>query len=421
MKIADQNTKAVDLIKEALKKAKEYEKYHCFLSINEENALKKAAEIDKRIAKGEKVGRLAGVPYALKANFSSHEGETTAAALILEGYTAPITSTAVERLENEGAIMLGRVVAVALDIVQFATGTDTGGSIRQPAAFNGIYGLKPTFGAVSRYGVVAMASSTDTIGCFARTPDDVDLVMSVMAGLDDKDSTTLEDFWQKDKLPDSSKYRIGVIKDFLSDGVDADIKAATLEHIQILKEKGHEVVEVEMPTLKYALAIYYIVQPAEVASNLSRHDGIRYGFRSEKSSSLDELYGNTRDEGFMTENKRRILIGNFVLSSGFFDAYYLKAQKARTLLINEFEKTFKDVDILLCPTTPMPAFKIGEKTDDPLSMYMEDLMTVPASIAGLPGLSIPAGETKDGLSIGLQLIGPRRSDRNLIALAKEIA
>ena len=458
MKIADQNTKAVDLIKEALKKAKEYEKYHCFLSINEENALKKAAEIDKKIAKGEKVGRLAGVPYALKANFSSHEGETTAAALILEGYTAPITSTAVERLENEGAIMLGRVnldafahgsstensyyglthnskdfervaggssggsaVAVALDIVQFATGTDTGGSIRQPAAFNGIYGLKPTFGAVSRYGVVAMASSTDTIGCFARTPDDVDLVMSVMAGLDDKDSTTLEDFWQKDKLPDSSKYRIGVIKDFLSDGVDADIKAATLEHIQILKEKGHEVVEVEMPTLKYALAIYYIVQPAEVASNLSRHDGIRYGFRSEKSSSLDELYGNTRDEGFMTENKRRILIGNFVLSSGFFDAYYLKAQKARTLLINEFEKTFKDVDILLCPTTPMPAFKIGEKTDDPLSMYMEDLMTVPASIAGLPGLSIPAGETKDGLSIGLQLIGPRRSDRNLIALAKEIA
>lgn len=456
MKIADKDTKAIDLIKEALAKAKEYEKYNCFLSLHEEEALAKAEEIDEKIAKGEKVGRLAGVPYGLKANFSSRVGETTAAALILEGYKSPVTATSIKRLEDEGAIMLGRVnldafahgsstensyycvthnaknfdyvaggssggsaAAVALDIVQFATGTDTGGSIRQPAAYNGIYGMKPTFGTISRYGVVAMASSTDTIGCFTRSAEDADLVMSIMAGKDEKDSTTLDDFWGSGALPDSSKLKIGVIKDFLGDGVDSEIKEAVGKYVEDLKAKGHEVEEIEMPMMKYALAIYYIVQPAEVSSNLSRHDGVRYGFRSEGIKGLDELYGKTRDEGFMPENKRRILIGNFVLSSGFFDAYYLKAQKARTLLIQEFAEAFKKVDVLVCPTTPKPAFKIGEKTGDPLTMYLEDLMTVPASMAGLPGISLPVGETKSGLSIGAQLVGPRKSDRLLIALAKE--
>lgn len=458
MKIATKEVKAVDLVKEALSKAEKYADYNCFIALNTEAALQKAATIDAKIARGEKVGPLAGVPYALKANFSSHEGETNAAAHLLETYVAPITATAVQKLEDAGAIMLGRAnldafahgsstensyfgvthnakdftrvaggssggsaAAVALDIVQFATGSDTGGSIRQPASFNGVVGVKPTYGAVSRYGVVAMASSTDVMGCFAQNVDDANLVMSIMAGQDPKDATNLADFWPKAALPQSEPQRIGVIKDFLSQDLDPEVKAITRSYITKLKNAGHEIIEVDLPILKYALAIYYIVQPAEVASNLSRYDGIRYGFRAAQFKDLDELYGKTRDEGFMPENKRRILIGNFVLSSGFFDAYYLKAQKARTLLIDAYNKVFEKVDVLLSPVVPSPAFKIGAKTDDPLQMYLEDLMTVPASMAGLPAISVPAGETKSGLPVGVQLIGSRRYDHQLLALAKDVA
>lgn len=456
MKTADKNIRAIDLVREALEKAKKFEEYHCFVSMNEDAAIKKAAEIDAKIAAGEHVGKLAGVPYALKDNFSSLDGATTASAKMLERYNSPITATSVARLEAEGAIMIGRTnldafahgsstensyfgptlnsrdktrvaggssggsaAAVALDIVQFALGSDTGGSIRQPASYNGVVGIKPTYGTVSRYGVVAMASSTDTIGCFAADAEDVDLVMGIMAGRDEKDSTTLDNFWQNE--PEDKKLRIGVIRDFMDEGVETEVLKAVNGFVDKLKKDGHELGEISMPTLKYGLAIYYIVQPAEVASNLSRYDGIRYGLRSDGVSDLVSLYRKTRDEGFMPENKRRIMIGNFVLSSGFFDAYYLKAQKARTLLIEEYNRAFEKFDVLLCPVAPAPAFKLGQKTGDPLQMYLEDVMSVPPSMAGLPAISVPAGETEEGLPVGVQLIGPRKADRTLLKLAKEIA
>lgn len=485
MKIASKEISAVSLVKEALEKAKNYADYNVFISLNEEAALKKATEIDARISAGEDVGRLAGVPYALKDNFLSHEGDTTAAAHILEGCAAPVTATVVEKLENEGAIMIGRTnldafahgsstensyfgptlnshdrervaggssggsaAAVALDIVEFATGTDTGGSIRQPASFNGVYGFKPTYGCTSRYGVVAMASSLDCIGFFAKTPEDMDLLMSIASGQDPKDLTTLPDFYNNSDSMTSvfaniatngelqaseprndgrersglRKHlsRIGIIKDFDNEAVDVNIRNALKEKCELLRSKGYEIVELEMPTLKYALAVYYIIQPAEVASNLSRYDGVRYGFRSENSKDLNGLYENTRNEGFMPENKRRIMIGNFVLSSGFYDAYFLKAAKARTLIIKEYEKAFEKCDFILTPVSPNPAFKLGEKVDDPVAMYLEDLMSVSLNLAGVPGLAIPAGETATGLPIGLQLVGPRRSDKSLIEFAKEL-
>lgn len=458
MKTASKDLTAMSLVKEALDKAHKYqEEYNIFNYINDVEAIKKAAEIDARIQNGEDVGRLAGVPYALKDNFLSPEGGTTASAHILEEFTSPITATAVKKLEDEGAIMIGRTnldafahgsstensyygptknskdlqrvaggssggsaVAVALDIVPFATGTDTGGSIRQPASFNGVYGLKPTYGAISRYGVVAMASSTDCVGFFAQEPSDLDLLMQITAGQDTNDLTTLPDYYGKDEYYNDPIKKIGIIKDFDNEAVSPEIRAALRREVERLKASGHEIVELDMPALKYALAAYYIIVPAEVASNLSRHDGIRYGFRSEHSQTLGELYKNTRNEGFMPENKRRIMIGNFVLSSGFYDAYYLKAAKARTLIIDEYNKAFEQCDFILTPVSPNPAFRLGEKVDDPVAMYLEDLMSVSLNLAGVSGLAIPVGETANSLSLGLQLVGPRRSDRDLIRFAEQL-
>ena len=456
MKIADLHTSAVSLVKEALEKAKKYASHNIFISLNEEEALKKAAEIDHKIQNGEKVGRLAGVPYALKDNFLSKQGNTTAASKILSNLHSPIDSTTVAKLEAEGAIMIGRTnldafahgsstensffgpthnakdfervaggssggsaAAVALDIVPFATGTDTGGSIRQPASFNGVDGLKPTYGTISRYGVVAMASSTDTIGFFTQTPEDMDLLMSTTSGQDEKDSTTLPDFYNETKVETGAKKRIGVIRDFDNDNVAPEIREAMKNQIEKLKAEGHEIVELSMPVLKYALAVYYVVVPAEVASNLSRYDGIRYGYRSAEAHSIEEVFGLSRNDGFMSENKRRIMIGNFVLSSGFYDAYYLKAQKVRTLIIKAYEEAFEKCDYILTPVSPSPAFKLGEKVNDPVAMYLEDVMSVPINLAGLPSLAIPINRDKDELPVGLQLIGPRRSDKNLLQFAKE--
>ena len=455
MKIADKTTSAVSLVKEALEKAKKYENKNIFVFLNEENALKRAKEIDEKIARGEEVGRLAGVPYALKDNFLSKEGRTTASAHILEPFEAPIDSTTVKKLENEGAIMIGRAnldafahgsstensyfgptknakddervaggssggsaVSVALDIVQFATGTDTGGSIRQPASFNGIYGFKPTYGTISRYGVVAMASSTDCIGFFTKSTEDMDLLMEICSGQDENDLTTLPDYYIKSEVKKVQK--IGIIKDFDNEKVAPEIRNALKNKVELLKSKGYEIVDLEMPALKYALAVYYIVVPAEVASNLSRYDGIRYGFRSEEAKNLDEIFAKSRGEGFMSENKRRIMIGNFVLSSGFYDAYYLKAQKARTKIIEEYNNAFSKVDFILTPVSPNPAFKLGEKVNDPVSMYLEDVMSVPIDLAGVPSLTVPAGKTEEGLPLGLQLVGPRRSDKTLLSFANEL-
>ena len=456
MKIADLYTSAVSLVKEALEKAKKYADHNIFISLNEEEALKKAAEIDQKIQNGEKVGRLAGVPYALKDNFLSKQGNTTAASKILSNLRSPIDSTTVAKLEAEGAIMIGRTnldafahgsstensyfgpthnakdfecvaggssggsaAAVALDIVPFATGTDTGGSIRQPASFNGVYGLKPTYGTISRYGVVAMASSTDVIGFFTQNPEDLDLLMSITSGQDEKDLTSLPDYYNETVVETGAKKRIGVIKDFDNENVTPEIREGLKSQIEKLKSEGHEIVELSMPVLKYALAVYYVVVPAEVASNLSRYDGIRYGYRSSEAHSIEEVFGLSRNDGFMPENKRRIMIGNFVLSSGFYDAYYLKAQKVRTLIIKAYEEAFEKCDYILTPVSPSPAFKLGEKVNDPVAMYLEDVMSVPINLAGLPSLAIPINRDKDELPVGLQLIGPRRSDKNLLQFAKE--
>lgn len=458
MQIATKEITAESLVRAALDKAEEYKDYNIFTSLDKDGALKKAKIIDEKIKNGEEVGKLAGVPFAIKDNFLSPVGNTTASSKILEPLKSPITATSVKKLEDEGAIIIGRTnldsfahgsstensyfgptlnshdktrvaggssggsaVAVALGIVPFATGTDTGGSIRQPASFNGVYGFKPTYGTISRYGVVAMASSTDCIGFFANSAEDIDLLMSITSGRDPKDMTTLPDYYNIETGKSSDIKTIGIIKDFDNDSVAPEIREALKKKIEELKSAGHKIIEFDMPMLKYALAVYYIVVPAEISSNLSRHDGVRYGYRSSEAKDLDEVYGKSRSDGFMPENKRRIMIGNFVLSSGFYDAYYLKAQQARTLIIKEYENAFSKCDFILTPVAPNPAFKLGEKTNDPVAMYLEDVMSVPLNLAGVPGLAIPAGETKDGLSLGLQLVGPRRSDRELLRFASNIA
>ena len=451
MRISDYTgCSAIENVTRAIEQAKEHEEYHALLRLTEERALERARAVDA----GEITGELAGVPFVVKDNFLAFDGPSTAASKMLEQFEAPLQATAVEKLEAAGAICIGKAnldafahggstensafgptknaidetrvaggssggsaVSVALGMVPFAIGTDTGGSIRQPASFNGVVGVKPTYGTVSRYGVVAMASSTDTIGCFATNAEDADTVMRIMAGRDERDGTTLPDFWT-DRYS-FEKKKVGVIKQFMTEGVDEDVRAQVITYVEKLKQLGYTVDEVDLPMVAYSLAMYYIVVPAEVSSNLARYDGVRYGHRSARAKTLAELYGFSRDEGFEAENKRRIMIGSFVLSSGYFDAYYLKAQKARTLLINEFRKLFESYDILVGPVTPTPAFRLGENTADPIKMYLADVMTVPASLAGLPAISVPAGETKDGLPVGVQLIGPYKSDHELLELARQ--
>ena len=450
-------TSATAQVQAALQRARDAKEYHALLSLTEERALQRAREIDETLARGEDVGVLAGVPFVVKDNYLAYGAPSTAASKMLENFDTPLQATVVDKLEAAGAICIGKsnldafahggstensyfgatrnavdktkvaggssggsAVVTALDIVPVALGTDTGGSIRQPASFNGVYGIKPTYGTASRYGVVAMASSTDTMGCFARSAEDVAVVMSVMAGQDPKDMTTLPDFFAPTaEMP--QQLKIGIINEAMGDGVDAEVRQAVSQYADTLRSHGHIVETVSMPMLQHALAIYYIVVPAEISSNLARYDGVRYGHRAEGVKTLAELYGRSRDEGFMPENKRRIMIGSYVLSSGYFDAYYLQAQKARTLLINEFNALFEQYDMLLLPTAPTPAFGLGENSDDPLKMYLADIMTVPASLAGLPALNVPAGVSQAGLPIGAQLIGPMQSDATLLAVATQAA
>lgn len=445
---------ARQIVEQALQKIADNQEYHALLSVTGERALERADDIDARIQQGSNVGVLAGIPFVAKDNFLAFGAPTTAASKMLEGFNAPLQATAIDRLEEAGAICIGKAnldafahggstensafgptknafnkdkvaggssggsaVVTALDIVPFALGTDTGGSIRQPASFNGVVGVKPTYGMVSRYGVVAMASSADTIGCFSKDIADAELVMSVMAGRDQRDVTTLPDFFTVEEKPKPAQ-KIGLIKEFMTEDVDAEVRERVLEYAEKLRAAGHTVEEVSLPIVKHALAMYYVIVPAEISSNLARYDGIRYGHRAGEVATLAQLYGRSRNEGFVTENKRRIMIGSYVLSSGYFDAYYLQAQKARTLLIDAFSILFENYDALLGPVAPTPAFNLGENTQDPVKMYLADIMTVPASLAGLPALSVPAGNNSQGLPIGVQLIGQRKSDAALFALAR---
>lgn len=453
-RIRDGKSSARVEVEAALARAKNVEEYHALLSLTEKRALERADEIDARLKQGEVVGVLAGVPFVVKDNFLAYGAPTTAASKMLENFDAPLQATVVEKLEAAGAICIGKsnldafahggstensafgvthnaydktkvaggssggsAVITALDVVPFALGTDTGGSIRQPASFNGVYGMKPTYGMSSRYGIVAMASSTDVPGCFAKHAEDIALVEAIMAGHDDKDMTTLPDYFEPTTA--KSGLKIGLVKETMTDDVDAEVRETVNAYAESLRKIGHTVEDVSLPSISTALAIYYIVVPAELSSNLARYDGIRYGHRAKNAQTLAELYGRSRAEGFVTENKRRIMIGSYVLSSGFFDAYYLQAQKARTVLINQFNELFKTYDYLLMPTAPTPAFGIGENIADPVKMYLADVMTVPASLAGLPALNVPAGKSAARLPIGAQLIGPMKSDAGMIALAQE--
>lgn len=450
-------TKASELVERALKTIDDKKEFDAVLASVHDRARERAKEIDECVAKGEKVGRLAGVPFIAKDNFLTFGSETTAASNILKGFEAPFQATAIEKLEAEGAICVGKAnldafahgastensdfvttknphdptrvpggssggsaAAVILDLAPFALGTDTGGSIRQPASFCGAVGYKPTYGLVSRSGVVAMASSTDVIGPLTRTVEDAALVLDVMSGRDELDSTTIErDPKSYTDLNDGLKgKKIGLIKEYMFEGVDQAVKDRVQAAADKLKQAGAEIVDVSLPSLPLALACYYIICPAEVSSNLSRYDGQRYGFSHPDATNLEESYNWSRSEGFGKEAKRRIMIGTYVLSSGYYDAYYNKAQQLRTKLINEFQTAFKQVDFLIGPVAPTVAFKIGQNVDDPLQMYLQDIMTVAANLVGIPSISIPAGKV-EGLPVGLQLMAPQKADRELLNIANK--
>jgi aspartyl-tRNA(Asn)/glutamyl-tRNA(Gln) amidotransferase subunit A len=445
--------KAVDLVGQALRAIEEAGDYKAIIALTAERARKRAADID-----ADPKGKLAGVPFIAKDNFLVFGAETTAASNILKGFEAPYQSTAIERLEAEGAICVakanldafahgsstensdffttlnphdktrvpggssgGSAAAVMLDLAPFALGTDTGGSIRLPASFCGAVGYKPTYGLVSRSGVIAMASSTDVIGPLTRTVEDAALVLEVMAGVDPLDGTTI-DTGDAGFVPTDGELKgtkIGVVKEYLeNEALDPGVKSAIKAAAEKLRNAGAELIEVSLPSLPLALAVYYVLCPAEVSSNLSRYDGQRYGHTKQGARDLEESYTGSREQGFGKEAKRRIMIGTYVLSSGYYDAYYKRAQIVRTKLINEVEAAFKTVDYLLGPTAPGPAFKIGENTADPLKMYLTDIMTVAANLTGNPAISVPCGLVDD-LPVGLQLIAPQRADRSLLAVAKK--
>jgi aspartyl-tRNA(Asn)/glutamyl-tRNA(Gln) amidotransferase subunit A len=443
---------ATDLVEQALAAIEDKKEFNAIIVTTAARARERAKAVDS----GDNKGRLAGVPFIAKDNFLVFGADSTAASNILRGFEAPYQSSAIEKLEAEGAICVakanldafahgsstensdfmttknphdptrvpggssgGSAAAVMLDLAPFALGTDTGGSIRLPASYCGAVGYKPTYGLVSRSGVVAMASSTDVIGPITKTVDDAALVLDVMSGRDDLDSTTIEkDGAGYTELGTIKPAKIGVIKEYMGEGLAAGTRAVVEQSIENLKAAGHEIIEVSLPSLPTALAVYYILCPAEVSSNLSRYDGQRFAHNYPDATSLDESYMKSRSTGFGKEAKRRIMIGTYVLSSGYYDAYYKKAQTVRTKLINEFNAAFQQVDFLIGPTAPDTAFKLGENISDPLQMYLVDILTVAANLVGVPSVSVPAG-LSDGLPVGLQIMAPQRADRALLQIAKQ--
>lgn len=440
-----------------INRIKELADLNAYLEVFEEEALVRARVIQEKIDQGT-AGKLAGMIIGLKDNISYKDHKMSASSKILDGYVSIYSSTVVERVLAEDAIIIGRLncdefamgasnetsyfgpvknfadktkvsggssggsaVAVQADLCLASLGSDTGGSIRQPAAFCGVIGLKPTYARVSRYGIVAYASSFDQVGPITKSVEDAALILEVIAGKDNYDSTaSAEPVPQySEKLEDSSKRRIAYIEETLhSDGLDIEIKENILKQIKQLKEQGHTVEPVSFEYLDYVVATYYILTTAEASSNLARYDGVHYGYRSDASKDLISTYKHSRSEGFGDEVKRRIMLGTFVLSAGYYDAYYSRAQKVRRLIKEKTESILKEYDFILTPTTPTPAFNIGEEITDPVVMYLADIFTVGASLAGLPAISLPSGETKTGLPIGLQVIGKRFGEAELLAFSK---
>ena len=432
-------------------------KIGAYLILSKERGLEKASEIDRLAKEDDKLPPLAGVPVAIKDVMVTKGVRTTAGSKILGNYVPPYDCTAVVRLEAAGAVVLGKLncdefamgssnensafkpvhnprdlsrvpggssggsaAAIAADMAVAALGSDTGGSIRQPASFCGLVGLKPTYGRVSRYGLIAFASSLDHIGPLTKTVKDAAIVLRTIAGRDPMDSTSAElpvpDYVAELDKPVKG-LKIGVAKEYFGEGLEAETRSAIETAIQKFAAMGCEIVNVSLPHTKYAIPAYYLVATAEASSNLARFDGVRYGLRVKGARSLSDMYRRTRDEGFVAEVKRRIMLGTYALSAGYCDAYYLKAQRVRTLLTGDFEDAFKKVDLIVGPTCPTPAFKLGEKVDDPLAMYLADIYTVTANLAGIPGISIPVGKSKDNLPIGMQIFGKHFDESTILRAA----
>jgi aspartyl-tRNA(Asn)/glutamyl-tRNA(Gln) amidotransferase subunit A len=430
---------------------------HAFLSLTEEQALEQAKKVDERIAKGEPIEVLAGISAAIKDNILIRGAKATAASKILENYIAPYDATVIKKLKEEEAVFIGKTnldefamgsstensgfgptknpvdlervpggssggsaAAVKAGFCVYALGSDTGGSIRQPAGFCGVVGFKPTYGAVSRHGLIAMASSLDQIGPIARNVDDAAAVFEIIRGVDELDSTSVDMKWQDywDRPVDIEEIKIGVPREYFTHGLDPEIEKNIKSIVEKLEKEGAQIKEISLPYSDFALAVYYIIMPAEVSANLARFDGIKYGLSKSLPKLLD-VYLKTRGEGFGAEARRRIMLGTYILSAGYYDAYYTRAQKVRRLIKKDFDFAFKDVDVILTPTSPTTAFKFGDKTADPLSMYLSDIYTVPANLAGIPAISLPSGEI-DGLPVGLQLIGNSFDDIKLLRIAKTI-
>ncbi|GGJ78336.1 aspartyl-tRNA(Asn)/glutamyl-tRNA(Gln) amidotransferase subunit A [Anoxybacillus voinovskiensis] len=446
-----------DLVDESFKRIAEVdEKVQAFLTLNEEQARAKAKELDEKLATEKEFGLLFGMPIGIKDNIVTKGLRTTCASKILYNFDPIYDATVVERLNQADAVTIGKLnmdefamgsstensgfqltrnpwdlervpggssggsaAAVAAGEVPFALGSDTGGSIRQPAAFCGVVGLKPTYGRVSRYGLVAFASSLDQIGPITRNVEDNAYLLQVISGVDPMDSTSanvdVPDYVSA-LTGDIQGLKIAVPKEYLSEGVSEEVRQSVLQALKVLESLGATWEEVSLPHSKYALATYYLLASSEASANLARFDGVRYGYRTDNAKNLIDMYKQTRSEGFGNEVKRRIMLGTFALSSGYYDAYYKKAQKVRTLIKQDFENVFEKYDVIIGPTTPTPAFKIGEKTSDPLTMYANDILTIPVNLAGVPGISIPCGFV-NGLPVGLQIIGKHFDESTIYRVA----
>ncbi len=454
--IKNKEISVAEITKAALENIEKTDKhYKAFVTVCPEEAMKQAEKVQKGIDDGTYTSPLAGVPMAVKDNMCTKGILTTAASKILTGFKPFYNSTAVEKLENAGAVLLGKLnmdefamgsttetsfygptfnpwgenrvpggssggsaVAVATDQAYYTLGSDTGGSIRQPCSFCGITGIKPTYGAVSRYGLLAYASSLDQIGPMGKNVEDVAEVLSLISGHDSKDSTSFDSEPLKFNLENNVKgKRIGIPVEYFGEGLDLDVKARVLEAAKKLESMGAIVEEFNMPEVSYAIPTYYIVACAEASSNLSRYDGVKYGYSSPKFEDLTDLYANTRTEGFGMEVRRRIMIGAFVLSSGYYDAYYKKALQVKAIIKNAFDRAFEKYDVVLSPTAPTTALKMGENLSDPLKMYLGDIYTVSVNLAGLPSMVVPCGFDKEGLPVGLQLTGKAFSENTLMNIA----
>jgi aspartyl-tRNA(Asn)/glutamyl-tRNA(Gln) amidotransferase subunit A len=459
--VAEKQTTAAALVEQFYAKIKaEDADVHAYLTLSKDRALAQAKHIDGLVSQGAPLPPLAGVPIGIKDVMVTKGVRTTAGSKILENFIPPYDCTAVARLEAAGAIVLGKMncdefamgssnensaygpvrnprdksavpggssggsaAAVAAGTAIATLGSDTGGSIRQPASFCGVVGLMPTYGRVSRYGLIAFASSLDHIGPLTRTVKDAAILLRVIAGRDPLDSTSA-DFPVPDYEADLAKpvngLKIGVPKEYFGEGLDPEVRAAVEAGIAKLRSAGCEIIPISLPHTAYAIPTYYVIATAEASANLARYDGVRYGYRAKGARTLSDMYRRSRDEAFGAEVKRRIMLGTYALSSGYYDAYYLKAQRVRTLLTRDFEKAFQKVAAIVTPTAPTPAFKLGEKSDDPLSMYLADIYTVTADLAGIPGISVPCGQTASGLPIGLQILGRHFDESTVLRVAQAV-